>query len=141
MRIVLFGTFDLVHAGHVHVLSGLASLGELVVALGTDKRTHQSKGKWPILTYAERFAILDAFACVQKIVPISPVPMGLASDAHHLEVFHRVGADAVGIGVTQEGQKDSHPLEGLVPEVVIPKRILSTTEILERIARREERLC
>lgn len=133
MRIVIFGTFDLVHAGHVHVLTGLAELGELVVALGADARVFQAKGKWPILSYVERHAVLHELECVHQIIPIAAVPDGLSVETHHMKLFQCVGADAVGVGVGADEVKETQPLTGVVPEIVIPKRILSTSEILDRI--------
>lgn len=63
------GTFDLLHSGHVNFLSRCADLGSVTVALNTDEFIEAYKGKPPIMTYAEREAVLMGLKAVYDVVP------------------------------------------------------------------------
>ena len=63
------GTFDLFHAGHVAFLQRAAELGEVVVALNTDEFIVEYKSKAPVMTYAERRAVLLGCKWVSQVVP------------------------------------------------------------------------
>lgn len=69
LRIYTGGTFDLLHSGHVNFLNRCAELGEVVVALNTDEFIESYKGKPPIMTYAEREAVLFGLKSVMDVVP------------------------------------------------------------------------
>lgn len=62
------GTFDLFHAGHVEFLKRCASLGNVFVALNTDEFIAEYKGKPPIMSYAERRAVLESCRYVHGVV-------------------------------------------------------------------------
>ena len=63
------GTFDLLHSGHVKFLNRCADLGSVVVALNTDEFIEAYKGKPPIMSYAEREAVLMGLRSVFDVVP------------------------------------------------------------------------
>lgn len=63
------GTFDLFHSGHVNLLKKCSELGSVVVALNTDEFIEAYKGKPPVMTYAEREAVLRACRYVDDVVP------------------------------------------------------------------------
>lgn len=63
------GTFDLLHSGHVNFLSRCADLGSVTVALNTDEFIEAYKGKPPVMTYAEREAVLMGLKAVYDVVP------------------------------------------------------------------------
>ena len=45
-RVITYGTFDLLHYGHINLLKREKSLGDyLIVALSTDEFNLESKGK------------------------------------------------------------------------------------------------
>jgi D-beta-D-heptose 7-phosphate kinase/D-beta-D-heptose 1-phosphate adenosyltransferase len=64
------GCFDLVHAGHVHVLEAARALGDcLVVCLNSDASVRRLKGPdRPIVPAADRAELLRALACVDGVV-------------------------------------------------------------------------
>lgn len=64
------GCFDLLHPGHVSLLSAAAAEGDrLVVGLNTDASVRRLKGESrPVLAEADRAAILAALACVDMVV-------------------------------------------------------------------------
>ena len=63
------GTFDLFHAGHVRFLQRCADLGDVVVSLNTDEFIEEYKGKPPVISYADREAVLLSCRYVDKVVP------------------------------------------------------------------------
>lgn len=69
LKIYTGGTFDLPHSGHVNFLKRCAELGEVVVSLNTDDFIEAYKGKAPIMSYAERKAVLEEFISVAEVIP------------------------------------------------------------------------
>jgi D-beta-D-heptose 7-phosphate kinase/D-beta-D-heptose 1-phosphate adenosyltransferase len=64
------GCFDLLHAGHVRMLTAARQLGDcLVVCLNADTSVRRLKGpERPIITEADRVELLAALACVDAVV-------------------------------------------------------------------------
>jgi len=61
--------FDLFHAGHTRFLQRCAELGPVVVSLNTDEFIEEYKGKPPVISYADREAVLLACRYVDKVIP------------------------------------------------------------------------
>jgi glycerol-3-phosphate cytidylyltransferase len=70
MKVVLtYGTFDLLHPGHIRILKKAKALGDfLIVGLSTDE-FNTRKHKRSFLDFAEREEILEAIIYVDKILP------------------------------------------------------------------------
>lgn len=70
MKIVLtYGTFDLLHYGHVNLLRRAKELGDyLIVGLSTDE-FNLLKGKKSYYSYEERKSILEAIKYVDLVIP------------------------------------------------------------------------
>ena len=64
------GVFDLLHPGHVRYLCHARQLGDaLVVGINSDRSVRTNKGPdRPITPEGERAEILEALACVDKVV-------------------------------------------------------------------------
>ena len=68
-RVITYGTFDLLHYGHIHLLRRAKALGDyLVVALSTDE-FNQEKGKTCYFTYEQRKALLESVRYVDLVIP------------------------------------------------------------------------
>lgn len=66
------GTFDLYHSGHAAFLKRckeLAGKGKVWVSLNTDEFIEAYKGKPPVMSYAERAAVLKSCKWVYGVVP------------------------------------------------------------------------
>lgn len=63
------GTFDLFHSGHVNFLKRCSELGSVTVALNTDEFIEEYKGKTPVMSYAEREAVLLGCKYVSAVIP------------------------------------------------------------------------
>lgn len=71
MKTVLtYGTFDLLHYGHIRLLLRARALGDrLVVGLSTDAFNENQKHKRSFQPYEERRGYLEALRCVDLVVP------------------------------------------------------------------------
>ncbi|MDE5671098.1 MAG: glycerol-3-phosphate cytidylyltransferase, partial [Eubacterium sp.] len=68
-RILTYGTFDLLHYGHIEILRRAKALGDyLVVALSTDE-FNESKGKIAYHSYETRKKMLEAIRYVDLVIP------------------------------------------------------------------------
>ncbi len=68
-RILTYGTFDLLHYGHIRILKRAKELGDyLVVALSTDE-FNATKGKKAYHSYETRKKMLEAIRYVDLVIP------------------------------------------------------------------------
>lgn len=69
-RVITYGTFDLLHYGHVNLLRRAKELGDyLVVALSTDEFNLNMKQKKCYFSYEERKKLLEAIRYVDLVIP------------------------------------------------------------------------
>lgn len=69
-KIITYGTFDLLHYGHINLLKRAKALGDyLIVALSTDEFNLNSKNKKCYFTYEERKKLLESVRYVDLIIP------------------------------------------------------------------------
>ncbi len=68
-KIIVNGTFDILHTGHIELLKYAKSLGDyLVVAIDTDRRVKQLKGpSRPINSLTERKLLLENLKPVDEV--------------------------------------------------------------------------
>lgn len=68
-RVITYGTFDLLHRGHINLLKRARALGDyLIVGVSTDE-FNALKGKKAYYSYADRKYILEAVRYVDKVIP------------------------------------------------------------------------
>lgn len=68
-KVITYGTFDLLHHGHIHLLRRARVLGDhLTVALSTDE-FNSGKGKKCFHPYEDRAAVLEAIRYVDAVIP------------------------------------------------------------------------
>ena len=68
-RILTYGTFDLLHYGHIRILKRAKEMGDyLVVALSTDE-FNATKGKKAYHSYETRKKMLEAIRYVDLVIP------------------------------------------------------------------------
>lgn len=69
-KVITYGTFDLLHYGHINILRRARELGDyLIVALSTDEFNEKSKSKVTYFTYEERKTLLEAVRYVDLVIP------------------------------------------------------------------------
>lgn len=69
-RVITYGTYDLLHYGHINLLQRARALGDyLIVALSTDEFNWSSKQKKCYFSYEKRKKMLEALRCVDLVIP------------------------------------------------------------------------
>lgn len=70
IRVITYGTFDLLHYGHINLLRRAKELGDyLIVALSTDEFNLDKKGKKTYFTYEQRKMLLESLRYVDLVIP------------------------------------------------------------------------
>jgi len=69
-KVITYGTFDLLHYGHINLLRKAKSLGDyLIVGLSTDEFNNKDKNKECYFDYENRKSLLDAVRYVDLVIP------------------------------------------------------------------------
>lgn len=67
--VITYGTFDLLHYGHVNLFKRAKALGDyLIVAISTDE-FNEIKGKTCYFPYEKRKILVEAIRYVDKVIP------------------------------------------------------------------------
>jgi glycerol-3-phosphate cytidylyltransferase len=124
--VITYGTYDLLHRGHVLLLERAKQLGDyLIVGLSTDA-FNQIKGKTCYYSYEERFLILSAIKYVDKIIPENNWDQKANDILEH-------GVDTFVMGDDWEGKFDH--LNSLCEVVYLPRTAgISTNQLKEYIS-------
>ncbi len=119
--VITYGTYDLLHRGHVNLLRRARELGDrLVVGLSTDD-FNASKHKDAFYTYEERKYVLEAIRFVDEVIPERTWDQK-ADDVR------RLGVDVFVMGDDWAGHFDD--LSELCEVVYLPRtKGISTTQI------------
>jgi glycerol-3-phosphate cytidylyltransferase len=68
-KIITYGTFDLLHYGHINLLKRAKELGDyLIVGLSTNE-FNKAKGKVCYFSFEERAKLLEAIRYVDLVIP------------------------------------------------------------------------
>lgn len=126
-RILTYGTYDLLHYGHIRLLKRAKELGDyLIVALSTDE-FNAIKGKKAYHTYETRKKMLEAIRYVDLVIPENEWDQKIDD----VKKYH------VDVTVMGEDWKDNQKFEVLRDycEVVYLPRTsgISTTKIKEEL--------
>jgi glycerol-3-phosphate cytidylyltransferase len=69
-RVITYGTFDLLHYGHINLLRRAKTFGDyLIVVLSTDEFNQKEKQKKCYFPYEERKVMLESIRYVDLVVP------------------------------------------------------------------------
>lgn len=69
-RVITYGTFDLLHYGHINLLRRAKSYGDyLIVVLSSDEFNWNEKRKKTYFTYEQRKQLLEAVRYVDLVIP------------------------------------------------------------------------
>jgi len=125
--VITFGTFDVLHVGHVRVLNRAASFGDrLVVGVSSDALNFAKKGRKPIFDQDERLEIVANL----KVVDAVFVEESLELKREYVLEHH---ADVLVMGDDWEGKFDF--LNDICKVVYLPRTpSISTTGIIEHIS-------
>ena len=94
IRVLIFGTFDKLHPGHVFVLEEARKRGEVFVVVARDKTVERIKGHLPTQNQEERVA------AVQQAAPNATVILGNAEN--YIVPVQNVAPDLILLGYDQQ---------------------------------------
>lgn len=124
-RVLTYGTFDLLHWGHINLLKRARELGEyLVVAVSTDEFNEQKYGKPASYhDFEVRKSMLEAVRYVDLVVPEA----SWEQKAQDVEQLH---IDTVVMGSDWQGSERFEPLREQCDVVYLPRTDgVSTSQI------------
>ncbi len=125
-RVITYGTFDLLHYGHINLLKRAKKLGDyLIVAVSTDK-FNKLKNKQCYFSYEKRKLLVEAVRYVDLVIPEENWEQK-KNDMHEYHI------DTFVMGNDWEGKFDYLKEEGV--EVVYLSRTpeISTTQIKKEL--------
>ena len=129
-RVITYGTFDLLHYGHINLLKRAKSLGDyLIVGLSTDEFNNTKKNKESYFDYENRKSLLAAVKYVDLVIPEKTWEQKVSD-------IQKYNIDVFVIGDDWKGKFDY--LEDFGIEVVYLPRTkeISTTKIKKDLNRR-----
>jgi glycerol-3-phosphate cytidylyltransferase len=87
-KVITYGTFDLLHFGHINLLKRAKALGDhLTVGLSTDD-FNQLKLKDSFLSYEQRKVVLEAIRYVDEVIPENDWEQKAVDISdHHVDIF------------------------------------------------------
>ena len=88
-RVITYGTFDLLHYGHINLLRRAKEQGDyLIVALSTDEFNWNEKQKKSYFSYEDRKRMLEAIRYVDLVIPEESWDQKITDvDKYHVDVF------------------------------------------------------
>ena len=117
-RVMVFGTFDMVHEGHVDLFRQARALAPnpyLIVSVARSKSVTRIKGEAPRRTEAERVALLKRNTLVDEVM--------MGQEDGYIEHIVEAHPDIIALGYDQEGEyvsrleRDLHSA-GISPQIV-----------------------
>jgi FAD synthetase len=134
-QIVIAGTFDILHPGHVFLISEAAKLGDVTVVIARDENVVHTKGHPVIVPEKQRLFMVEALKGVSKAVLGNP-----GSD--FVSIIEELKPDILMLGPNQEISinqvKNRLREKGLSTRVIRLKELFdkfplnSTTSIIEK---------
>lgn len=122
-RVITYGTFDMLHYGHINLLRRAKELGDyLIVAVSTDEFNDKCKSKKCYFSYEKRKTLVEAVRYVDLVIPEESWDQKI-KDVHDYHI------DTFVIGDDWKGKFDFLEDEGI--EVVYLPRTpeISSTQI------------
>lgn len=132
VTVITFGTFDILHIGHLRVIERSRALGDrLVVGVSSDALNLAKKGRKPVFPQTERLQIVGALKAVDEVFLEERL-----EDKRDYVVAH--GATVLVMGDDWEGRFDD--LGDICQVIYLPRTpSVSTTAIIEKVAGPEGR--
>lgn len=125
-RIITFGTYDVLHIGHIKLLKRAKALGShLIVGVSSDELNQNKKGRGPIYPLKSRLEIIASLRFVDEV---------FVEDSLELKAEYIMSnnADILVMGDDWQGRFDH--LNEYCKVVYLPRTpSISTTEVIEII--------
>ncbi|HEA70692.1 hypothetical protein LCGC14_0291010 [marine sediment metagenome] len=99
-RVLIAGTFDIIHPGHIYLINEAAKLGDVYVIIATDKNRELYSGVAPIVSEEQRLEV------IKSIKKVKDAKMG-RHDNDTLKTVEEIHADIVLLGPNQKYSIDT----------------------------------
>lgn len=88
-RVITYGTFDLLHYGHINLLKRAKALGDyLIVAVSTDEFSWNEKQKKSYFSYEQRKSLVESIRYVDLVIPEESWEQKISDiHEHHINTF------------------------------------------------------
>jgi FAD synthetase len=96
-KIMVFGTFDGVHQGHLNFFKQARKLSKksfLIVSIARDRNVFRIKGKLPTLNEKKRITLIKKYRLVDKVV--------LSGTTNHIPHILKENPDIIALGYDQK---------------------------------------
>ncbi len=130
-RVITYGTFDLLHYGHVRLLQRAKQLGDYLIVACSTEELNDFKGKQAYHPYEERKAMLEAIRYVDLVIPESEWEQKIKDiQKYHVDIFT--------IGDDWQGEFDY--LKEYCEVIYLPRTDgISTTKIREDLEKQTKK--
>lgn len=127
ITVLTYGTFDLIHVGHLNLLERLRALGDrLIVGVSTDE-FNASKGKKTVIPFDDRKRMVAGLRCVDEVIAEH-------SWTQKPNDIKRYNIDIFGMGADWEGKFDN--LRKLCKVLYLPRTVgISSTALKSSLAK------
>lgn len=128
-RVITFGTFDVLHVGHINILRRARDLGDyLVVGVSSDALNFSKKQRYPIYSQDDRLGIISSLRFVDEVF----VEESLEQKLDYIKQYQ---ADLLVMGDDWQGRFDW--VKNACKVVYLPRTpSISTTEVIEIVKKR-----
>lgn len=125
-KIITFGTFDVLHVGHIRIIKRAKALGDyLVVGVSSDALNFSKKQRYPIYSEDERVEIISSINGVDEV--FLEESLELKGD-----YIRKYSADTLVMGNDWEGRFDE--FKSLCDVIYLPRTDgVSTTQLIQEI--------
>lgn len=97
-----FGTFDILHPGHIRYLSDAAKYGRLIVVIARDESVKRIKGTAPIMDESSRAQIVGSLKFVHRAI----LGNKTSSREDIYKILKKIRPDTIVLGYDQKVNED-----------------------------------
>jgi len=126
--VITFGTFDLLHIGHINIINKCRSYGDrLVVGVSSDELNYRKKHKYTVYSESDRMSIIECLKGVDKVFKEESLEK-------KREYILKYKADVLIMGHDWEGKFDE--FSDICRIVYLPRtKNISTSEVKDKICK------
>jgi FAD synthetase len=99
-KVLVAGTFDIIHPGHIYLIKEAAKLGEVYVIVSTDKNREKYSGERPVVPQEQRLEVVKNLKHVKEAI------IG-RSDNNTLKTVEEINPDIILLGPNQNYDIDT----------------------------------